>query len=120
MLTNKVAIVTGASRGIGSSIAKKLSILGAHVIINYCGSEEEAKKVRDEILDNNYKGEIYQCDVSDMESCREFVDNVYKKYGRIDILVNNAGITRDNLLIGMSEDEFDSVINTNLKGTFNY
>lgn len=119
MLTNKVAIVTGASRGIGSAIAKKLAGQGAKVIINYCGSEEKALGVCEEIKSQGGYAQAKQCDVGNAKSCKEFLDQVYKEYGSIDILVNNAGITRDNLLIMMSEDEFDSVINTNLKGAFN-
>ena len=119
MLKNKVAIVTGASRGIGREVALKLAVLGATVIINYNGSEEKAEEVKKQIEDKGGKAEIYQCNVSDFDACKEFIDYVIKKYNFIDILINNAGITRDGLLMRMSEKDFDDVINTNLKGTFN-
>ena len=119
MLNNKVAVVTGASRGIGKEIALKLAALGATVIINYNGSEEKAEEVKKEIEDKGGKAELYRCNISDFDACKEFIDYVIKKYNSIDILINNAGITRDGLLMRMSEKDFDDVINTNLKGTFN-
>ena len=119
MLKNKVAIVTGASRGIGREVALKLAALGATVLINYNGSEEKAEEVKKQIEDKGGKAEIYQCNVSDFDACKEFIDYVIKKYNSIDILINNAGITRDGLLMRMSEKDFDDVINTNLKGAFN-
>ena len=119
MLKNKVAVVTGASRGIGREVALKLAALGAVVIIDYNGSEEKAEEVKKEIEDKGGKAEIYQCNVSDFDACKEFIDYVINKYNSIDILINNAGITRDGLLMRMSEKDFDDVINTNLKGTFN-
>lgn len=118
-LENKVAIVTGASRGIGAAIAKELANLGATVVINYCGSETRAKEVENEIKNNGGNAVIYRCDVSDFEQCNEFITYVKKEFGSIDILVNNAGITRDGLVMTMSEEDFDAVINTNLKGCFN-
>ncbi|MBE5958267.1 MAG: 3-oxoacyl-[acyl-carrier-protein] reductase [Lachnospiraceae bacterium] len=118
-LEGKVAIVTGASRGIGAATAKKLAGSGAMVIINYCGSAEAASQVEYEIEQLGGVAKSVQCDISDYEKCKEFVDCIYKEYGQIDILINNAGVTRDGLLIGMDEDDFDKVIDTNLKGTFN-
>lgn len=119
MLENKIALVTGASRGIGKEIALSLAKEGATVILNYNGSEEKAKQAAEEITAAGGKAEIYQCNVSDFEACGEMIQELIKKYGRIDILVNNAGITRDGLLMKMSEEDFDAVVNTNLKGAFN-
>lgn len=119
MLEGKVAIVTGASRGIGAAIAKKLGKLNATVIVNYQGSVDKANQVCEEIKANGGVAEAIQCDVSNFEACQEFMKDIQKKYGRIDILVNNAGITRDGLLMAMSEEDFDKVIDTNLKGCFN-
>lgn len=119
MLTNKIALVTGASRGIGAAIAKSLAAEGATVVINYNGSKDKAQAVADEIQAAGGNAEIYQCSVSDYTACGEMIQELIKKYGRIDILVNNAGITRDGLLMKMSEEDFDAVIDTNLKGAFN-
>ncbi len=119
MLTDKVAVVTGASRGIGREIAKTLAGKGALVIVNYNGSAQRADQVVREIKEAGGRGEAVQCDVSDFEKAREFMEYVIKTYGRVDILVNNAGITRDGLLMRMSEEDFDSVVRTNLKGAFN-
>lgn len=118
MLTGKVAVVTGASRGIGRAAARKLASMGAFVVINYNGSEERAREVKQEIESENGAAEIFQCDVSDYGKCEEFIQHVIKEYGRIDILVNNAGITRDGLLMKMTEEAFGQVIDTNLKGAF--
>lgn len=119
MLENKVALVTGASRGIGKEIGLSLAKEGATVILNYNGSEEKAKQAAEEITAAGGKAEIYQCNVSDFEACGAMIQDLIKQYGKIDILVNNAGITRDGLLMKMSEEDFDAVVNTNLKGAFN-
>lgn len=119
MLKEKVAVVTGASRGIGKAVALKLASMGAIVIVNYAGSKDKAESVVKEIEDMGRKAEAVQCDVSDFQMCSDFIGDVQKKYGRIDILVNNAGITRDGLAMAMKEEDFDDVIATNLKGTFN-
>lgn len=119
MLTDKIAIVTGASRGIGREVAKTLAEKGAAVIVNYNGSAARAEEVVKEIEAAGGRAEAVQCNVSDFAKAGEFMDYVVKKYGRVDILVNNAGITRDNLLMKMSEEDFDAVIDTNLKGAFN-
>lgn len=119
MLEGKVALVTGASRGIGRAIAIKLADKKAVVIVNYNGSEAKAKEVVAEIESRGGRAESIWCNVSDFEKAGELLEGVIKKYGRLDILVNNAGITRDNLLMRMSEEDFDAVINTNLKGVFN-
>lgn len=118
MLTGKVALVTGGSRGIGREIALTLANYGATVIINYCGSEEKAKETLDIILKNGGKGSIYQGNVKEPKVVKEMFSMVLNEYKRIDILVNNAGITRDNLIIKMSEEEWDEVIDINLKGMF--
>ncbi|HAX52331.1 3-oxoacyl-[acyl-carrier-protein] reductase [Muricomes intestini] len=118
MLEGKVAVVTGASRGIGKAVALKLAKDGAAIAINYNGSREKADEVKTEIEQGGGKAEIFQCDVSNFHACENFLGEVIKKFGRIDILVNNAGITRDGLLMRMSEEDFDAVLNTNLKGTF--
>ncbi len=119
MLTDKIAVVTGASRGIGSAIAKTLAAKGAVVIVNYNGSVAKAEAVVEEITAAGGRAEAVQCNVSDAAAASEMLSGVIKKYGRVDILVNNAGITKDNLLMKMSEADFDAVINTNLKGAFN-
>ena len=118
MLEGKVALVTGASRGIGSAIAKKLASQGAVVIINYNGSEEKAQSVKKEIEEAGGSAGLCRCDVSDYEACETCIQGIIKEYGRLDILVNNAGITRDGLLMRMSEEDFDLVLGTNLKGAF--
>ena len=119
MLTGKIAVVTGASRGIGRAIALKLASEGAAVIVNYNGSEEKALEVKQEIEAAGGRADICQCDVSDYGKCEGFIAEIIKEYGQIDILVNNAGITRDGLLMKMSEEDFDKVLKTNLKGAFN-
>ena len=119
MLAGKVALVTGASRGIGKAIACKLAREGAKVIINYNGSKEKAEAVKSEIEAAGGQAEVYQCDVSDYTACETFIQTVIKEEGSLDILVNNAGITKDGLLMKMSEEDFDKVLDTNLKGAFN-
>ncbi|MCI8743465.1 MAG: 3-oxoacyl-[acyl-carrier-protein] reductase [Lachnospiraceae bacterium] len=119
MLTDRIAVVTGASRGIGREIALTLAAKGAVVIVNYNGSAAKADEVVKEIEAAGGRGEAVQCNVSDFGAAAGLMEYVVKKYGRVDILVNNAGITRDNLLMKMSEEDFDAVLNTNLKGAFN-
>ncbi len=119
MLTGKIAVVTGASRGIGREIALTLASRGAAVIVNYNGSASKAEEVVKEIEAAGGKAEAVQCNISEFDRAAELMTYVVKQYGRVDILVNNAGITRDNLLMKMSEEEFDAVLNTNLKGAFN-
>lgn len=118
MLEGKVAVVTGASRGIGRAIALRLASSGAFVVVNYNGSKERAEEVKQKIEAAGGAAAIYQCDVSDYEKCETFIRDVIQEYGKIDILVNNAGVTRDGLLMKMSEEAFDQVVDTNLKGTF--
>lgn len=119
ILENKIALVTGASRGIGRAIAKHMAAQGAFVIINYNGSAEKAAQTAAEIEQAGGKAETVCCNVSDFSACGTMISEIIKQYGRLDILVNNAGITRDNLLMKMSEEDFDSVIAVNLKGAFN-
>lgn len=118
MLSEKVAVVTGASRGIGRAIAKKLASLGAMVVVNYNGSKAKAEEVKQEIIADGGKAETMQCNVSDYIACEAFIKEIIDKFGRIDILVNNAGITKDGLMMRMSEKDFSDVIDVNLKGTF--
>lgn len=119
MLTGKVALVTGAGRGIGREIALTLAKNGATVIVNYNGSKESAEAVAAEIVQNGGSAEAMQCNVSDFAMSEAFVKEVLAKYKRVDILVNNAGVTRDNLIMRMTEDDYDVVLDTNLKGAFN-
>ncbi|GIN57546.1 3-oxoacyl-[acyl-carrier-protein] reductase [Lederbergia ruris] len=118
-LENKVAIVTGASRGIGKEIALTLAKEGANIVVNYSGNEEKAKETMDEILALGRKAIIYQCNVSDPTSVQSMIKETIQQFDKVDILVNNAGITRDNLLMRMKESEWDDVLDTNLKGVFN-
>lgn len=118
MLNGKTAIVTGASGGIGKAIAVGLAKEGAAVAIHYHGNKEKADVVKQEILDLGGQAETFCCDVSDFGACGTFIKEVIKVFGRIDILVNNAGITKDGLVMGMKEADFDAVIDTNLKGSF--
>lgn len=119
MLTGKNALVTGAGRGIGKAIALELAAKGAFVIVNYNGSKDAADQTVAEIKAAGGDAVAYQCSVSDYEACGAMITALIKEYTHIDILVNNAGITRDGLLMKMSEEDFDAVINTNLKGCFN-
>jgi len=118
-LNEKVALVTGASRGIGRQIALTLAECKAMVIVNYCGSKEKADEVVELIKSNGGRAVAMQCNVSDYSETENMIKAILEEYGKVDILVNNAGITRDNLMIKMSEEDFDSVITTNLKGAFN-
>ena len=119
LLENKVAFVTGASRGIGKAIALEMAKSGADVAVCYSSSSDAAEDVCRQIRQLGRKAVPYRCDVSSMEQCSETVNAAVEEFGHLDILVNNAGITRDNLMLMMKEDDFDSVISTNLKGSFN-
>lgn len=119
ILAGKSALVTGASRGIGRAVALKLASLGAKVAINFAGNIAKATEVKAEIDANGGESILVQGNVADFETVQSIVKSVTENFGKIDILVNNAGITRDNLLIKMSESDFDEVVATNLKGVFN-
>ena len=118
-LEGKVALVTGASRGIGRSIALLLASRGADIAINYAGNTEAAEKTKAEVEALGRKAILVKTDVADAEACVAMVDEVVKAFGKIDILVNNAGITRDGLLMRMKEADWDAVLLTNLKSVFN-
>lgn len=119
MLAGKVAIVTGASRGIGRAIAQQLAAGGASVIINYHSSEAAANEVVQTISDQGGKAVAIHADVADFAAAQALVKDTLDAYGQVDILVNNAGTTRDTLLLSMSEEQWDVVIDTNLKSVFN-
>lgn len=115
----KTALVTGAGRGIGRAIAIALAKEGMNVVVNYNGSADKAEETAAAIRELGVKAKTVKCNVADFDECKKMIDEVIAEFGRIDVLVNNAGITRDGLLMKMSEDDFDSVININLKGAFN-
>jgi 3-oxoacyl-[acyl-carrier protein] reductase len=119
MLSGKVALVTGASRGIGRAVALGLAKQGANVVVNYAGSEAKANEVVDEIKGMGREAMAIQGNVADSDSVTAMIKETVKQFGSLDILVNNAGITRDNLIMRMKEEDWDAVINTNLKGVFN-
>lgn len=118
-LTGKVAVVTGSSRGIGRAIAFKLASLGAKVVVNYHSSEEPAREVVAQIEAEGGEAIAFQADVKQAEEAKKLIEAALAAFGRLDILVNNVGITRDTLLMRMKEEDWDIVLETNLKGTFN-
>ena len=118
-LTGKVALVTGASRGIGRAVALKLADAGAKVAINFAGNLEKAEEVKAEIESRGGEAILVQGKVDNLEVVNAIVKKIVETWGTVDILINNAGINRDNLLLKMTETEFDEVIATNLKGVFN-
>lgn len=119
MLTGKVALVTGASRGIGRQTAITLASYGAKVIVNYNGNKEKAEQVVAEIVQNGGEAVTYCCNVSDYNAVEGMMKDIVKEFGALHILVNNAGVTKDGLLMKMSEEDYDAVLDINLKGTFN-
>jgi len=119
MFRGKVALITGGSRGIGKAVALKLAQLGADIAIIYAGNTEKANEVCKLAQDMGVRAQAFNCDVSDFAATKETVEAIKKELGTVDILVNNAGITRDGLIMTMKEEDFDSVIDVNLKGVFN-
>lgn len=118
-MKGKHALVTGASRGIGRAIALELGRQGVHVAVNYSGSEAKAQEVVEELKAMGTEAFAVKCDVSNSEDVQNMIKSVLEVFGSLEILVNNAGITRDNLLMRMKDEDWDAVINTNLKGVFN-
>lgn len=116
---SKVALITGATRGIGKQIAITLAKEGYDIAINYRTENDDLKSTKEEVEKNNVKCLAVKGDVAVFEDCEKFVEDVIKEFGNIDVLVNNAGITRDTLLMRMKKEDFESVIDTNLVGTFN-
>lgn len=119
MFETKCAIITGASRGIGKAVATKLASCGCNVAIVYNSSTESAEAVKNECISLGVKAECYKCNVANFDECKATIEKVAEDFGSIHILINNAGITRDNLMLRMDEKDFDDVVGTNLKGTFN-
>ena len=119
MLTGNVALITGGSRGIGAACARKLAALGADIAVVYAGNAEKANGVCAACEALGVRARAYQCDVADFDAVKQTVAAVKAELGSVDILVNSAGITRDGLVAAMREADFDAVIATNLKGTFN-
>ncbi len=118
--TGKAAIVTGGTRGIGRAITLELARRGADVAFNYAKSAESAETLKSELETLGVRALAFQCDVANSEAAAEMVQQVKEAFGRIDFLINNAGITRDNLILRMKEDDWDEVIDTNLKGAWNF
>ena len=119
LLQDKVVLITGASRGIGKAIAEECAKQGAIVAFTYISSEEKAKALETELSANGGVAKGFKSDAGNFDAAQKLVDDVVATYGTIDVLINNAGITRDTLLMRMSEEQWDEVINTNLKSAFN-
>ncbi len=119
-LVGKVALITGATRGIGYAMAKCFAAEGAEIAFTYVNSVERANQVEQELADFGVKAKGFQSDAASFENANQVVESIVKEFGKIDILVNNAGITRDGLLLRMNEQQWDDVIDTNLKSAFNY
>lgn len=119
-LENKNALVTGGSRGIGKAIALKLTELGANVVVTYARSADAANEVKKKIEGMGRKAMAIQADAASLEKANELIQQIVDEWGKLDILVNNAGITKDNLILRMNEQQWDDVIETNLKSVFNY
>ncbi len=119
LLENKVAIVTGGSRGIGEAIVLKLAESGAHVAFTYLSSDEKAKQLEEKIKTFGVNAKAYKSNAGIYEQCETMVNDVVKEFGTVDICVNNAGISKDNLLLRMTQEQWDDVMTTNLKSVFN-
>ena len=119
LLANKIVLITGASRGIGKAIAEECVRQGATVAFTYLSSEEKARALEVELTSNGGKAKGFRSDASNFDQAQQLVDDVVAEFGTVDVLVNNAGITRDTLLMRMTEEQWDEVINTNLKSAFN-
>ncbi|MFM1914963.1 MAG: 3-oxoacyl-[acyl-carrier-protein] reductase [Bacteroidota bacterium] len=119
LLANKIVLITGASRGIGKAIAEECVRQGATVAFTYLSSEEKARALEAELTANGGKAKGFRSDASNFNQAQQLVDDVVAEFGTVDVLVNNAGITRDTLLMRMTEEQWDEVINTNLKSAFN-
>jgi len=119
LLEGKVAIITGATRGIGKGVAEVFAKHGAQIAFTYVSSEEQAKEVEKMLTSYGVKAKGYKSNAADLKQAEQFIADVVAEFGRIDVIVNNAGITRDGLLMRMSEENWDEVINTNLKSVFN-
>lgn len=119
LLEGRVSIITGATRGIGKGIAELFADQGSNVVFTYVSSDEKARELEKELEAKGVKAKGYKFNVADFKACEDMAAEVVKEFGSIDVVVNNAGITRDNLLMRMSEEHWDEVINTNLKSVFN-
>jgi 3-oxoacyl-[acyl-carrier protein] reductase len=119
MLTNKVAIITGGGKGIGKGISLSFADNGADIAIIYAGDTESAKQTADEIISKNRNCKIYKCDISSFNDVKQIINQIIVDFGKVDILVNNAGITKDKLMLAMNEEDYDKVVDINLKGSFN-
>lgn len=115
----KTAIITGASKGIGATIARRLNELNYNLVLNYRSSTSSMEELINNFTNKETKNIIVKCDISNFEDAKKLIDQAYKNFATVDVLINNAGITKDNILPLMTEEEFDQVIDTNLKGTFN-
>ena len=119
MLKGKNAIVTGATRGIGREIAKKLAALGVNILINYRSNDKEAEELKIELENMGVTALVYKCDISDFDGVQDMISFAKEYFSKIDIMINNAGITKDTLVLRMKKEDFNSVIDVNLKGVFN-
>lgn len=119
LIENKVAIVTGGSRGIGEAIALKLAESGAHIAFSYVSSDEKAKELEEKLQSFGVKAKAYKSNAGDFADCENMVNDVVKEFGTVDILVNNAGISKDNLLLRLIPEQWDEVMTTNLKSVYN-